>query len=224
MKSVRLIYSIFFLIPLLFTSCYFDFDDNDDVGFVGGSIISEKRYMPSFELIDQNSAANITIVQSQNYMVEIIAPRSALPFIETEVFNNRLIISSSRVFQPRKPVEIIVYAPVLSEIELSGVGNAYLDEYYSDFPLKLSLLGVGNVELSGRLDQLIIHHSGAGNLNAYDMLVENCDVYLDGVGNIEVFVREYLYADITGAGNIYFRGRPFTEHIITGLGRLIDDN
>jgi len=67
-------------------------------------------------------------------------------------------------------------------------------------------------------------HSGAGNLNAFELISEETTVNLSGAGKAEVYANQLLNVTITGAGSVYYKGHPAIAKTITGSGNLIDSN
>jgi hypothetical protein len=66
--------------------------------------------------------------------------------------------------------------------------------------------------------------TGVGNIEAYEMKVNTCNVTLTGVGDCKLYVLDQLNVTITGVGYVYYKGDPVINSKITGLGKLIDDN
>ena len=65
--------------------------------------------------------------------------------------------------------------------------------------------------------------SGAGDLEAYDLVSKYCKITLSGIGSAEIFVEEELEASISGVGGISYRGNPNkVRDDISGLGRISD--
>lgn len=64
--------------------------------------------------------------------------------------------------------------------------------------------------------------SGAGNILAFDLISETTIISLSGTGKAEVYVDQLLDVTITGAGSVYYKGKPTIIQNITGSGSLID--
>ena len=85
--------------------------------------------------------------------------------------------------------------------------------------------GVGDMILSGEgLQSLEIEYSGIGNIDFYDLPIKDCNIKSSGIGDCYARVNEFLFLDLAGIGNVYYRGTPNIESIITGNGQLVNDN
>ena len=89
----------------------------------------------------------------------------------------------------------------------------------------IQLVGVGSIMLNGpKQDFMRIDHSGTGNINVYNLELNECEIEIKGVGNCYVRVNDLIEGRITGSGNIYYKGDPVRQVYLDGLGRVIDDN
>lgn len=86
--------------------------------------------------------------------------------------------------------------------------------------LKVSLSGVGSVDVAGTTEELDIALSGAGSFKAARLGTTKANVRLSGVGTATVWAKETLNASISGAGMIEYYGSPQITQSNTGLGVL----
>jgi hypothetical protein len=85
--------------------------------------------------------------------------------------------------------------------------------------------GVGDIHLEGPdRSTFEIDFRGIGHILAYDLPVNTCIVYSDGIGDCKVKVNSSLEADIQNLGNIYYRGNPEIDLNDEGMGELVNDN
>ena len=83
------------------------------------------------------------------------------------------------------------------------------------------ITGEGHFHISGSAQEnLDIHVSGAGNIDAFDMEVSQCNIHVNGVGNCDVNVSEFMQVVISGTGLVRYMGNPELESSIQGLGRV----
>jgi hypothetical protein len=108
-------------------------------------------------------------------------------------------------------------------LDLIGVGDMDL-EVEIEQRLHLQLSGVGNVTLWGSANQFDCEHSAVGNVEAFELAVDNCTVVSSGVGDTKINVAVSLDVTIDSAGSVYYKGRPNIDSLITGAGQLIDAN
>ena len=89
----------------------------------------------------------------------------------------------------------------------------------------IQLIAAGNIELAGpRQDYIRFEHMGTGNILAYDLELNECEIVIGGVGNCFVRVNDLIEGRITGIGNIYYKGDPVRQVYLDGQGRVINDN
>jgi len=89
----------------------------------------------------------------------------------------------------------------------------------------IELVGIGDFVLSGEdPTELTITLTGVGNIRAFEMKVNICNIILTGVGDCEVYVIDELNVTIAGVGKVYNKGNPSVNSTITGLGQLINAN
>lgn len=110
----------------------------------------------------------------------------------------------------------------LLELSLSGSGEA--DVHVVANTVRASISDSSNMWFRGTTITEEFTISGSGDINAFDLLSETCDINISGSGNAEVSVAEFLYARISGSGSIYYRGNPDIDSRISGSGRIIRVN
>jgi len=112
--------------------------------------------------------------------------------------------------------EIVVEDVLTNDINLDHEGSGSIICYRIDaHQLTANLDGSGIIQLEGDVDRTDLSITGSGNIKAFRLYQSDCDAFISGSGTIYVFVYDYLFADITSSGYIFFRGNP----VVT----LIDD-
>lgn len=106
--------------------------------------------------------------------------------------------------------------------DISGAGNLELTIKNKSLINKIS--GVGNLVLKGNTQLMNTEISGAGNLNGFELIASESINSISGVGNANINVTDKLNAEISGIGNIVYKGEP-KEIIknISGLGSVSRD-
>lgn len=214
--------NLFFLLVLTVTlvSCECCFDNPNTI-YGRGIVVSEDRYVGEFTKVESQIAANIEVIESDEHNVTITVQKNLLPYIDTDVKNGTLEISSDGYnLKTDSTIVITIYTPSLNEFRLTGVGNVN-----SEIPVKsIKLSGVGNITCHGETNNVNVMLSGSGNINLFDMEVSDADVKLSGTGNIHLYVTNYLDVSISGMGNVYYKGDPDIHSSITGVGQVVNSN
>jgi hypothetical protein len=209
------------LAVLLFASCEKTIN-NFDIIEGEGNVVSEERNLSSFSKVESRIGGNIEIVQRANPGVTVSLQENLLPYLETSVRNGTLIVTfGSHNFRTDSTIIVYVYTPSLAEFSLTGAGVIN-----SALPIeKLNISGSGTITCAGERSNVHVSISGAGNINLFEMPVQNADVKISGSGNVRVSVSTRLDVSISGMGSVYYKGHPSTiMSNITGLGHVIDNN
>ncbi len=150
------------------------------------------------------------------------------------------MIKSTKNFRPTSRVKIFVSMTEAKALALSGDGTMLGQIPFSPSDLNLSvsgsgsmemdvtagqitstISGSGNIRLSGNSAIHTINISGSGNVIALDLDAARCGIRISGSGECYVFVRQSLDADISGSGNVKYKGSPAITSTISGSGQLI---
>lgn len=210
-----------------------------------GHIQTETRQVDSFEAIDLEYPAEVTIQQGEADTVVMEAEDNLLRQLSTEVSSGRLTVKTletqwkARV-NPSQPVKITITVRNPTEIEfsaptgslqanglqagtlslvLSGAGQVRLNDVQVDV-LDSVLSGAGDVQVTGTADEIQLLLSGAGNFNGADLMSHKATVEISGMGDAIVYVEAELAATITGAGSVKYFGEPRVEQTISGAGSV----
>jgi len=171
-----------------------------------GDIISQTFAIEPFHSIENIGIADVYITQGDIQEITLNAQPNIINLITYEVLNGELIlgIDNNVIIESSRGIIIDITTPVIQKVTL--MGTAFI---------KLNGPGQG---------KLYLNNTGTGSINAFNLEVDTCYVNLTGTGSCKVTVNELLDAVITGTGNVYYRGYPYIDSHITGLGRLISSN
>lgn len=199
MKTIR-IFAILILTAVLPGSC----DWHTTRTVIGsGPVESEIRPVSDFTGVNVTGQCNTDISIGDSFYVELFAQAQVLDVMTTEVRNNILNIGFNPDFNVNTDEEIsaTIVLPSINFIGLSGAGGFVLSG-----------------EKQARLD---IQISGAGDVQAFNLPVDVCNIGISGTGNCEVHVMETLQAGISGVGNIFYKGSPDITSDISGVGNVV---
>lgn len=189
-----------------------------------GPVTTETRSVSGFTNVSVSGSSNVFITQGAVYDVKIKAYSNLLPYLETKVENNTLLIaykSNSNVTNDNS--EVYITLPELSGLSTNGSGNI---NSAGSFPLTdnfiASISGSGNISLeNGLANNYTIHISGSGSIKSFGLLAQKADVSIEGSGDAEVNVAQHLKVSIKGSGNVMYQGSPEIDSSISGSGKLI---
>lgn len=211
-----------------------------DVVVGEGEVVTNKRKVSTFKRIKLEASADIYINISTINELTVTAQKNIEDLIHTKVIDETLIIYSDKEYSTEEGVVIQLNSNDLSYIKASGAGNVFCKSPLTTQDLELELTGAGNMELNvaalsvsadlsgagiiklkGNCNEAKYKVSGAGKLEAHELVTDECKVDLSGIGSAEVNATEELNATVSGAGNVYYTGTATSlKTNVTGLGKV----
>lgn len=229
-----LILIAFSLLTIFYTGCRKPFGISGN-----GNVITETRQMYSFNAINSKASFNVYIEQDSIYQVEVQAESNLVPYVQTMVNGNTLIISTNENLKENYPINVYVKTPTLNNIELSGSGIVQSDTIVTDnLAVKLSgsgnmngavvssmsnivLSGSGNINYYLDTDNLSSTISGSGAINLIGTATTSSNV-ISGSGNLNAFslLSDNVQATISGSGDMYVSAEKQLNVSISGSGSV----
>lgn len=182
-------------------------------------VVRETRDLPSFDKIDVGGAFDVKLTIGEPQKVEVEAKQKAISQINTEVRNNKLVISSNRI-HGNTPLNIIITVPSLTRIEAHGAaevngentikadmlsieasGAASVELDLDVNTLRSDISGAADLELSGKAQQHSTMVSGAATLKAKKLETVTTDADVSGAGTANVNAGN-VTGKTSGAGQI----------------------
>jgi len=203
---------------------------------------AQKTNIDGVTSIELNLACELILVQGTTPNLEIVGEESAINDIETKIRNGKLIITSDRNNQRKKDVVVKIEVEDLDELRIggavdmktikslnfpdfklsvSGVGNIEMNLVSDSFSLACS--GVCNLDITGSCKSLKVDVSGVGKIDATEFSATNAKVNNSGVGRINVWVTDMLEASVSGVGSVRYAGEPMVRANVSGLGKIRKD-
>ena len=209
-------------------------------------IVRAKYPQEAFDKVDNHVVGNIQLVQSDKSRVTLSAPENYIELFEFENKDGRLDIrfAKKHVNINTEDVTIIVYTPTLSEIKNSGVADIRLDSLKTNELLvknsgvgslqlnqvkakkiDVSCSGVGSINIDGQTDTAEYTCSGVGSIHAIEMMANEVNAKVSGVGGIDCYASDYINGRVSGVGGLNYAGHPEKKdlhHSMTGGINEID--
>ncbi len=233
------------LLLLALTGC--QRDEWDDCVTSTGPFTSEPRAVGAFDRIELRDRIDLVLEERPAGTIAVEGGGNLLAQVETEVkegtlrISNRMRCNWVRSFKPR----ITVRAPVqgLCRLTLRGTGEVrcadtlrcdyfLLEQWSAEGGTELLLrtnrcdlalhTGAGALKASGRTARAELFSGIMAPLDASGLLADDCAVRNDGVADVRCRARDRLWASLSDAGDVYYRGDPaMIESTVMGTGRLI---
>lgn len=205
-----------------------------------GNVVKQERKVESFNAIDVSGAFEVYLSQGTNQSVFVEADENLLPMIRTEVRGGTLMIGNEKPIRNSKSLKVYITVPELKSIELSGAVNLTSQNKLSFTELGLEISGATetNLELAvqkleinssggskmrftGMANKVDLDVSGAADIQAYDLMAEVVSVNISGAGDAEVYATKELYADVSGAASVRYKGDPAkVDSNVSGAGSV----
>ncbi len=238
MKTIKQ-FTFYTLLLFAATSCIEEFNIRGN-----GIEATEARAISMFSKVRTSGDFDVQITRGDEFEVLVTAEENILPYIETTVSNNTLLIDIKGIHnvKNRLPMNVFVTLPELTSVKQSGSGSIVTD-FFPGEKMELSLSGSGSISTSvdvnyveadisgsgwifvtGDANESDLSISGSGNIDCSEMTVNYCDANISGSGNMQVKAVKTIKAKISGSGNVYYTGNPVTELNVSGSGKIIHQN
>lgn len=203
---------------------------------------TQNREVGSFESISSYGSFNVYVSYANKTEVKVEAESNLLPYIETSVESNKLIIKpvEGSSLNSNYPITVYVKSPYCKQSQLFGSGNMKVDGFTSDEisfeikgsgnisaenikigQLKCSIAGSGDIKASGNVENSHVNIAGSGSVYLDKVMSKTSTISIAGSGSAHVWVSERLNSKISGSGDIYYKGNPSeVENTVFGSGKI----
>ncbi|MDR2135386.1 MAG: DUF2807 domain-containing protein, partial [Treponema sp.] len=171
------------------------------------------------------------------YRAVVTVDSNISQYVKLESRGNTLRIETLRKISTDYTVD--VYAPSLSDLTINGMGHVKLIDTMTvpSFRMDVSgygklegtiecdkfstkIAGAGEIKIAGTGEEADINVFGAGTFEGREFKIGKAHISIEGAGNVKTWVVDTLKAEISGVGNIKYRGDPKIEFSRGGLGNL----
>ena len=213
---------------------------------VNGNSVSktETREAGSYTALASGGPMDVEIAYGNSNTIKLEGEENLLPYLETEVKDNRLTIKIKEGYtlKTHQPLKVYVSMTTLSALAQSGSGSIKGEGNFSNndntsvaisgsgivkltfdsfSSLSVRMSGSGNINLSGKVEnEADVKQSGSGNANLEDITCQNATVQLSGSGNLRIHADKALTAHISGSGNVYYTGDATVASKVSGSGKV----
>lgn len=189
-----------------------------------GPVRSETREVGSFDAIDVEGNTHLQIAVGEPESVVIQGRELFVKRIRTEVHGDTLHIKSSRRdwgwTNGDSRVTLRISVPHLESLDLQG-GNEVRITGFKGGDTRIEIQGAADIRAAGRIDELSVSMSGAGNADLSKLIATVARVRVSGVGSVYVHPKDTLDATMNGVGAIFYSGSPRKVNThMNGLGTI----
>ena len=220
----------------IFSSCELSND------LEGSGHVTTKRYaVQNFETLDVDGVLNVYLQPGDKYKAEVRTDDNLQNIVKIEQNGDVLkVYSNTDSDFEATEMNIYITTPVVKEINLKGVTALYVKQ-----PLRQSSLtihkentgymlltgsfqylsidtdGVGDMDLEGKSENMMLVNNMIGDFKAYTFPVNYLTMIHNGTGTVEIKVLQKLDIEMNGVGDVYCKSYPpEVSKSGSGIGRL----
>jgi hypothetical protein len=172
-----------------------------------GVAATEARQTAAFKGVDVGGVFQVQITAGKDCSVQVQADDNLVRYIRTEVKDGVLQIDTTERIDSSTPLRVLVSAPEIESLEVSGVSEVSLSGV-SNSSLEIDASGRSKVDVDGKADEVNLEVSGASTVEAQRLKAETASVAASGASRVSVFVTESLTSSASGASTIVYSGSP----------------
>ena len=193
---------------------------------------TETRTLEPFSKINVKDNSKVYFTQGSNQQVKV-ETEDDINEVQTVVKSGTLNISGDKSI-------LYITALSLEEVSVSGLGEVRSDSMIHTSSLTLAISGKGKIVMPVQAEEVNVNISGSGKMklngtakvfklnvsgngivDAADLIIDNADVRISGVGKATVDVREELNMEVSGVGSVYYKTEPKKiNKKISGIGKF----
>lgn len=217
------------------------YGSNPDRIIGSDKLVNDVRTLSDVRAIELLGPIDIVIRQGTLEKATVHTDDNIAPMIETRVADGVLHVGvrSGASFRTRHPVGVTVDLKQLASLKIQGSGDVTCAQLQTDL-LEITIRGSGDVRfdglrasalavlvrgsggahLTGTVPKQGFDIEGTGSIDAGELAGREVAVRVAGTGSADIWVSETLDVQISGTGDVSYRGNPRITKSITGVGTL----
>jgi hypothetical protein len=168
---------------------------------------TESRTLPPFHAVETLGSLTVKCSPGDASSAVVTAQANLLPHLRTEVRDGTLHIFSDCTFTSDAEQPITVTSPHLDQLKIAGSGTLSAAEI-SGAEMNASVIGSGEMVLSGVVQNLTTAVSGSGTILGEHLKAKDADASIKGSGHVSVFATERINGSVIGSGSVQYTGNP----------------
>lgn len=206
------------LILLVGNAAAFSFNNNGIEG--SGDLETREIDLKDFDEISVGGAFEVEVHFAKSQEVSVTIDDNLWDNLELEVRNGRLIIDWDKNCNPDDDCRLELTVSALKAMTIHGAADVKIEDFDGD-SFDFDLSGAAELEMNGKVEELDIQVSGAGEIDTRDLQAQHVKVRISGAGEANISASESLDAQVSGVGNINYWGDPEKKRTsVSGLGDI----
>jgi hypothetical protein len=188
----------------------------------GGPRVVETRHVGAFDRLDVSGGVHVEVAQGDRSGVTVRGRRDVLDRVTTTTEDQtlRVAVHDRGIVigpDPLNDVRVLVTAPRLDDVNVSGHGDIDLGELNAD-ALHFDVSGAGDLRARGQVGTLDVQIHGAADADFRALEAREARVVIHGASDMALNVVDRLDVEIHGAGDVTYSGQPVVTKEISGAG------
>ena len=185
-----------------------------------GKMETREVKVGDFDRLDLTGAFDVEIRFGKSQELKITIDDNLWDNLVAEVDGGTLELDWEKDCRPDSDCLIEIVVTSLKAVELHGAGDIDITGFEGS-SFTFDLRGAGDLTMAGKVDDLEVHLSGAGNVDTRELKARNVDVSISGAGNADVYASDSLQGRVSGVGNLNYYGDPEVNRThVSGLGHI----
>lgn len=172
-----------------------------------GTLVEREFAVGDFDRLEFGGALDVQVRIGSPASVTARVDDNLAELLVVEVRGRTLVLETERKIRPSEGIRFTIVAPALAAVEASGASTLELAGY-DGLALELSVSGASEARVSGRVDELEVHASGASEADLEDLVAAHVIASASGASELVLNATASLDADASGASDIRFLGDP----------------
>jgi flagellar basal body rod protein FlgF len=175
---------------------------------------SEPRKTAEFHAIDVRGTM-VVVARIGPTSVEVRGDADHLKDVATTVDRGTLVIDTAKTMNHVKHLEVIVSAPTLDALRISGTGQIDATGL-ATAKLDVDISGTGQMALAGKATALRASIAGTGALKASKLATADTTLVIAGTADANLHATRTLDIAVDGTAAIVVSGKPAITKRVTG--------
>ncbi|MFZ6656056.1 GIN domain-containing protein [Undibacterium sp. TJN19] len=193
------------------------------LGFCSSAHAEEQnRSLTSFKSIKSRSAFNLLVAVGKTQSVLVKGNDRFIANVVTEVIGDELVISykEKNSIKVTDSAQVIVTVPELIKFKMEGAGKTTVNNITGP-SFALLYEGAGLLTVNGKVKSFTLKAQGVGLVETRNLIADQVDASVEGVGAVTVNALESLNASVQGIGTLTYYGHPRNVNkSVEGIGSV----
>lgn len=173
-----------------------------------------------FEYVSTTGSIDVSWERADTPSVTLSGPGNLVKKVKVVQTGKAIAISVVSGYISFGPgVSAVIKGPQPLGFTLTGSGDLEARDMDGG-KLSVVIMGSGNANLTGSVDEFDATVNGSGDIDAGDLSITSGKSSTSGSGNIELGRIQKLDVSISGSGDVRYRGKPELHQIVHGSGEV----